>query len=89
MSSHETNHDSLAAVLGQVVADRRRAAGLSQEELANKAGLHRTYVSEIERRARNLSVKILARLAFALDTSPSDLMAEAENRQERSNETTK
>ncbi len=41
--------------------------GLSQEQLADKAQLHRTYISLLERKKKNVSVKILERIATALD----------------------
>lgn len=50
------------------------AAGLSQEELAARAGLHRTYVSSVERGERNLSLANIHRLADALGVPPSSLL---------------
>jgi transcriptional regulator with XRE-family HTH domain len=52
--------------------------GLSQDEVAKRAGLHRTYISEVERHSRNFSIKIFMRLASALETDPSTLMRQAE-----------
>jgi transcriptional regulator with XRE-family HTH domain len=66
------------SALGLAIQVRRKELDLSQEELAQKAGLHRTYISEIERRSRNLSVKILVKLALALDTTPATLVVKAE-----------
>jgi transcriptional regulator with XRE-family HTH domain len=54
------------ADLGEVVRKRRLALNLSQEELAYRAGVHRTYLSDIERGARNITVTVLARIAEAL-----------------------
>lgn len=45
----------------------RKRVGLSQEELANLAGLHRTYVGSVERSERNISLKNVERLARALN----------------------
>jgi transcriptional regulator with XRE-family HTH domain len=53
--------------------------GLSQEDLAEKAGLHRTYVSLIERKSCNFSIKIYMRLAYALEIDPAELMQMAES----------
>jgi transcriptional regulator with XRE-family HTH domain len=53
----------------------RHAAGLSQEELAARAGLHRTYVSSIERANRNVSIENIFALAAALKCDPRDLLA--------------
>lgn len=54
----------------------RQARGISQERLAELAGLHRTYVSSVERGARNISIDNIARLAKALDVSPDKLLGE-------------
>ena len=47
--------------------------GFSQEELAERADLHRTYVSDVERGARNLSLESMTRIAHALRISVADL----------------
>lgn len=47
---------------------------LSQEELANKAELHRTYISLIERKKKNVSIIILQRIADALEVEIKDLI---------------
>lgn len=52
----------------------RIATGFSQEALAERAGLHRTYVSSIERGERNLSLENIFRLAEALAVDPRDLL---------------
>jgi transcriptional regulator with XRE-family HTH domain len=49
--------------------------GISQEALAERAGLHRTYVADIERGARNLALENIEKLAVALEISISDLFA--------------
>jgi transcriptional regulator with XRE-family HTH domain len=53
----------------------RFAAGLSQEALADRAGLHRTYVSSIERGERNVSLENIFKLAEALGVDPGELLA--------------
>jgi transcriptional regulator with XRE-family HTH domain len=67
---------ALFVSFGRVVRERRASLGLSQEELADRAGLHRTYVGSIERGERNPSLLNIARLALALRVKPSDLMPE-------------
>ena len=52
----------------------RTAAGISQEELADRARLHRTYISSIERGQRNISLENLFRIAEALGTTPARLL---------------
>lgn len=56
----------------------RKASGLSQEKFAFEAGIHRTYVSDIERAARNPSISILDKLAAPLGVSASDLVADVD-----------
>ncbi len=59
--------------LGEVVRKRRLALNLSQEELANRAGVHRTYLSDIERGSRNITITVLNRLADAMEVKVSRL----------------
>lgn len=61
--------------LARNVRRLRKELEISQEELADLANLHRTYVSGIERKVRNPTIEILARLAVALGVSESDLLA--------------
>jgi transcriptional regulator with XRE-family HTH domain len=63
---------------GQIVHERRKAAGISQEALADKAGLHRTYISLLERGLRMPSLGVLHCLAKALKTTMVELVAELE-----------
>lgn len=65
--------------LGEAIRSRRgEIDGLSQEGLADLAGMHRTYVSEIERGLRNPSYRNLFKLAAALEMPLSELIARAE-----------
>lgn len=52
----------------------REARGISQEMLAELAGLHRTYVGSVERGERNISIDNIERLAKALGMEPVDLL---------------
>ena len=58
---------------GKAIRRRRRELDLSQEELAERAELHRTYVSDIERGDRNPSLENIEKLAKALNIRVSDL----------------
>jgi transcriptional regulator with XRE-family HTH domain len=67
------------AALGEAIRELRSGAGIpSQEDLADRAGLHRTYVGGIERGERNVSFGNLLKLADALGVLPSELFARYE-----------
>lgn len=66
--------NSLLEAVCKSVHERREHLNISQEELAHRAGLHRTYISDIERGARNPSLKTLSRLAEALELPTSELI---------------
>lgn len=51
---------------GEKLKDFRKKQGLSQEELGFKSSLHRTYISEVERGRRNISIVNIAKIAKAL-----------------------
>lgn len=59
---------------GDRVRTLRKDRGLSQEQLAERTGLHRTYIGGIERGERNVSLINIVRLAKALEVPPSDLL---------------
>lgn len=61
---------------GRRVKEIRQSRGISQEELALRAQLHRTYISSIELGKRNVSLLNIERLAKALDCSISDFFDE-------------
>lgn len=60
---------------GQRVRELRLAAGMSQEDLADRAGLHRTYIGGIERGERNIGLLNVFRLAGTFGISVADLFA--------------
>lgn len=64
---------------GFAVKARREELGLTQEDLAEKAGIHRTYLSDVERGSRNLSLVNIERLAGALSLPISELFRLVEN----------
>jgi len=61
--------------LGKSIRLRRLALGLSQEKLAEAAGLHWTYISSVERGKRNVSLVNIVGIARALGISPSELLS--------------
>ena len=68
-----------AAKFGRNLKRLRTSAGLSQEELAARANLHRTYVSSVERGNRNVSLQNIVALAEALKCDPRELLAPPES----------
>lgn len=63
---------------GRAVRKVRLERGISQEELADRCGLHRTYISDIELGKRNLSLENIERIAISLDKPLSDFFKEVE-----------
>jgi transcriptional regulator with XRE-family HTH domain len=66
--------DPAQIALGDRVRERRLALGLSQMSLADRIGLHFTFVSSVERGERNLSLESLLRLAEGLGVNPAELV---------------
>ena len=64
---------------GKIIAGLRQTAGLSQEELADRAEIHRTYVSQIERGLKSPTIVVLLKLSKALDVTSSQIMLLFEN----------
>lgn len=71
-------------IFGIVVRERRQKLGLSQEAFADKAGIHRTYVSSIELGKVQVSIGIASKLAEALETRLSVLWRDVERTSESS-----
>jgi len=63
---------------GKAVRRRRRELDMSQEELAERAELHRTYISSIERGDRNISLENIEKVTRALEISIADLFIQYE-----------
>ena len=61
-------------ILAKNLREIRAKTGFSQEELADRAGLHRTYISSVERAERNISLENIFSLAKALGVTPADLL---------------
>jgi len=63
---------------GSAVRSRREALGLTQEAFAERAGIHRTYLSDVERGTRNVSLLNVERVAEALAMKVSELFRAVE-----------
>ncbi len=66
----------LLRVAGARIKESRRARGLSQEELADQAGCHRTYVGMLERGEGNPSLGVLFRIAAVLEVDLVELLTQ-------------
>ena len=73
--------EDFRAAFGKRVRELRDRLGLSQEELAERAGLHRNYIGGIERGERNVAILNVARLASGLGVSIAELFAPFDKRQ--------
>lgn len=70
----------LRKVLGQNIRKLRQKKQLSQEALADRCGLHRTYVGSVERAERNVSLSTLVSLANALESTVPKLLSSHEDK---------
>lgn len=75
---NEVQDMRLEEALGEAVRFRRRAIGLNQEELAERAGLQKAAVSRVERGDGSPNLRTISRVAAALDICVSQLMLQAE-----------
>jgi len=71
------------AALGDAIRERREKLGLSQEQLADSAGVHVTHLGGVERGVRNPNYTTIVKLARALDTMPGKLVTRADKLLER------
>lgn len=62
--------------LGDRIRERRAAANLTQAALAEKCGLHRTFIGSVERGERNVALLSLRKIAKALRTTPAELLTD-------------
>lgn len=70
--------DDVLRILARNIRSARKARGVTQEQLGELADLHRTYVCDVERGARNVTLKTLLAFAQALGTTVSQLTSQLE-----------
>lgn len=68
--------EDVRAILARNIKAARKRLNLSQEELAARAEIDRTYVSGIERQVRNPTITVVAKFAEALETTTADLLTD-------------
>ena len=68
----------IGKAFGRILASKRHDKGLTQQQLADLTGLHRTYISLVERGLRVPTLEVVFRLSEALDIAPSRLIREIE-----------
>jgi transcriptional regulator with XRE-family HTH domain len=73
---------ALLVAFGASVRALRTSHGWSQEDFADRVGIHRTYVGDVERGERNLGLVNVARVADALGVTLASLMAEVDRRRD-------
>lgn len=75
--SAKQDKDQSLVKLGASIRARRKAMQLSQEELADNAGIDRSHMGKIERGERNVTVLNIARIAAAINCKPSDVLLDS------------
>ena len=80
MALHSTRTANLMKSFGKAVREARVRLGLSQEALADRAALDRSYMSQIERGIKNATLNSVWRIASALGIAPSSLIGDVEQR---------
>ena len=74
--TRKSGKDAELVALGRRLSELRKERGMTQEALADVAGLHWTYVGQIERGERNLTYRNVLKLARGLGVDPAELMPE-------------
>ena len=83
MSDTDIDFKDIKEILAENVRVYRNINGLSQEQLAEISGLHRTYIGSVERKERNVTLNTLTCLAKALNTSVPNLLTKQELKYEQ------
>lgn len=78
MCAMKSSWGELAPGVREVIRKRRLALGITQQELATRCGLSRSYICILEREPHDLSLSNFKRIAEGLQMTPSELMKEAE-----------
>lgn len=71
-------NNDLVGIFGKVVRENRVKENISQEKLAEQTGLHRSYISDVERGTRNITIKNVFKICGALNKRPSRIFKQIE-----------
>lgn len=74
MNDNTVHDQSLNVLFGQRIRQIRNERHMSQEEFAWMVGLHRTYLGQVERAEKNITLKNIEKIAKALDIDPKELL---------------
>ena len=74
--------DTLEGAFGSVLRQLRETKGLSQEELADRCGIHRTYVSQLERGLKSPTLRLVWQICTSLQVNPLSLIADVQKHME-------
>jgi transcriptional regulator with XRE-family HTH domain len=70
----KAQEEALQGAIGKAIRQRRDEFGISQEELADRSGINRTYIGDVERGERNVALVNIVVFAQALDLTASELL---------------
>lgn len=75
LPQHMSKKTSSIVTFGKIIRELRKSQGLTQEDLADKAGVHRTYIGMIERGEKNITLSNIEKLASALNIPISEIFS--------------
>ena len=78
LKEQKKNEVTWLSAFGDAVSDTREQLNMTQQELADRSGVNRTYVSDIERGRRNVTITTMKRIAGAMNLDASDLLKRAD-----------
>lgn len=81
MNTMSDENRKLIIDIGITIAEFRNKKKISQETLAEKSGIHRTYLSEVEGGKRNPTISVLNKIILALEVSMSEFFERVEERE--------
>lgn len=77
----KTHNDKLWLIgFGEAIAERRAFVAMTQQQLADESGVHRTYISDVERGYRNITCTTANRIATAMETTAARLFSTADKK---------